>query len=459
MAGSGGASGSGDAGMGGMGPETCDPADLSPGCVLKTTGAIFVAPSAQGGDDTHDGTQSAPVLTVTKAIALAAGINIPIYICSGTYKEHVEVTTDNIALRGGFTCDASVWTYDRGKRARIAPSTKDEALRVRDVTGLEVTDLELVSANATEPGASSVAIFVSGSEDVVFTRLHVVAGNGADGEDGVLEGFAYATQEELKGNDAVEDVAGDQPGAARNDCPVCEDTTVLTKGGQGGLPLQDGTQGQPDLGGGAAGQAGASDCTNGERGSDALMALDGVGADASGSIGPSGWVATTGAQGENGSPGQGGGGGGGEAALDGGAGGGGACGGCGGKGGGAGLSGGASIAVLIADSKATLEACTLETHQAGNGGSGSSGQLGQPGGNRGLPTGDACLGGPGGDGANGGGGGGGAGGISVGIVSTISTVSIDTRTLITPGTPGEGGTGGGDLNSGIAGVAQAQLVL
>jgi hypothetical protein len=41
----------------------------------------------------------------------------------------------------------------------------------------------------------------------------------------------------------------------------------------------------------------------------------------------------------------------------------------------------------------------------------------------------------------------------------MSSVTVDTRTLFTPGMPGNGGTGGGDMNDGIAGVAQAQLTL
>jgi hypothetical protein len=41
----------------------------------------------------------------------------------------------------------------------------------------------------------------------------------------------------------------------------------------------------------------------------------------------------------------------------------------------------------------------------------------------------------------------------------MSTVTVDTRTLFTPGTPGTGGMGGGEMNDGIAGVAQAQLTL
>jgi hypothetical protein len=423
--------------------------------VLTTSGAIFVAPSAQGGDDTNDGTQGAPVLTVTKAIQLAAGINIPIYICAGTYKEHVEVTVDNIALRGGFRCDDATWVYDRSKRARIAPSTKDEALRVKDVSGLEVTDLELVSADATEPGASSVAVFVSGSEDVTFTRLRVVAGNGADGVDGVLEGFAYAAEETLAGKNAIDDTTGALP----VDCE-CEGTTVLTRGASGGDVEENGSTGQPsELGGGAGGEVTSTECTNGGRGSDAPAAEDGEGAGTRGTLDASGWVPHQGESGADGSPAQGGGGGAGAPAGFVGAGGGGGCGGCGGRGGGPGSGGGASIGILSLGSKIAVQSCTVETSAAGSGGNGIAGQIGQDGGERGTNSGDACYGGRGGNGGNGGGGGGGAGGISVGILSTMSSVTVDTRTLFTPGMPGNGGTGGGDMNDGIAGVAQAQLTL
>jgi hypothetical protein len=455
MAGSGGAGG--EAG-GGTEPMDCDPADLTPGCVLKTTGAIFVAPSAQGGADTNDGTQSAPVLTVTKAIELAAGINIPIYICAGTYKEHVEVTTDNLALRGGFTCDSSVWTYDRGKRARIAPSTKNEALRVKDVNGLEVTDLELVSANATTPGASSVAIFVSGSEDVVFTRLHAAAGNGADGENGVYGEFAYKAAEELAGNDAPDETNGALP----VEC-ACEGTDIVTRGGRGGDAQGDGNVGQPsELGageGGVVGSCGGSPSGSGQDGANAPVAPDGDGAASRGTVGSSGWITAPGHDGDNSAPGQGGGGGAGGPTSASGAGGGGACGGCGGKGGAAGTGGGASIALLVFNSKVDVQACTLNSSAGGGGGDGAAGQDGQEGGLRGNGSAEGCDGGKGGRGGKGGAGGGGAGGISVGIVYAMSTLSVDTDTIITPGTAGDGGLGGGDMNNGINGLAQPQLSL
>lgn len=450
--GSTGTSGGGEGGEGGDGPSVCDPASPVAGCILlRAASGIYVAAH---GDDQSEGTQDRPVATLTHAIELAADDQLPIFVCSGTYDEHVEITTSGLALHGSYGCDNSVWSYDPSKPSRIAPSSKTEALRVSNVNGLDVYDLELASANASEPGASSVAVFLTVSDGVTFTRVHVIAGNGAKGADGTLEPFSYRNVSELDGHESTSD-----SGADALDC-TCEASSEHTRGARGGDGGQDGGTGEPsDLGGGQPGAHGAS-CSNGGLGEDAPAADGGPGAMQSGSLTVDGWTAMMGGDGANGRPGQGGGGGGGGKTSGYGGGGGGACGGCGGKGGGGGGGGGASIAVLAVGASVTLNHCLLETATAGAGGRGAHGQVGQGGGIGGVRYGSACNGGNGGQGGHGGPGGGGAGGISVAIVATDgSGISFGPDSTILPGTPGPGGLGGGPDNSGLPGVAQPALEL
>ena len=458
--GSTGTNGAGEGGEGG-GPGLCDLASPVAGCVLASgrTG-IYVAPANASGDDGNDGSQGAPVATLTHAIELAASDQVPIFVCAGTYDEHVEVTSGGLAIYGSYACDNATWTYDPAQPSRIAPSANTEALFVNGVHGgLQLFDLEFAGANASDPGASSIAVFVSASESVTFTHVHVVAGNGVDGANGARDEYTYPDPALLSGNDA----SGNTPGGAQNDCPMCEGATVITSGGSGGLAQQTGTPGEPQAyGGGQGGTVNATDCSNGSRGGDAQSTMAGAGAQQHGSLTSDGWLPVSGDPGQTGQPGQGGGGGGGAATSGGGAGGGGACGGCGGKAGQGGAGGGASIAILSLGSKLTLLSCSLETGTAGTGGDGHSGQSGQSGGTRGSHSKMGCPGGNGGDGSSGGPGGGGAGGISVGVVSTGSTVTISPDTTVTPGTAGAGGHGAGTDNgdhSGVAGVAQPTLEL
>ncbi|HTQ03750.1 MAG TPA: hypothetical protein VMI54_07825, partial [Polyangiaceae bacterium] len=448
----------GEAGAGGTGPAACDPESPTAGCVL-TTGfsAIYVAPPSAGGDDQNNGTQSAPVASITHALELPGANVVPIFVCAGTYQEHVEITVTGISLHGAYTCQSATWTYDPTSTSRLAPTTKDEALRVKSVDRLSVTDMELASANASDPGASSVAVFVSDSKAVTFVRDHIVAGDGVKGANGVLEAYTYPATDDLKGNPAK----GAAPGAARSDCPICPGGDANTSGGVGGLAQQSGTPGEPQqFGGGTAGQVDGTECSNGGRGGDAPGADQGDGASVPGVLGSDGWTPSDGQVGADGVPGQGGGGGGGAPTSGAGAGGGGACGGCGGSGGPAGSGGGSSIAILAFGSNLSLQDCAVETGNAGDGGTGKAGQQGQDGGIGGDRTGSACLGGNGGKGGDGGAGGGGAGGISVGVVSDMtSKVTSDDATTYTVGTPGMGGHGAGTDDNGVNGVAQEQLSL
>jgi hypothetical protein len=451
-----GSSGAGDTGGGGAagssdpGPVICDPGAPVAACVPPSKG-IFVS---SVGDDDNAGTPDKPLKTLGKAIVVAAAADsaTPIFVCGGTYKERLVVTTAGLEVHGGYSCTNLAWSYD-GVQAKLAPNAEDEVLKLDGADGFTATDLEITAHNATAPGASSVAVFVKDSSGVSFTRVHLVAGVGADGEGGDRPSYEYHDLSELAGNDAK----GDKAGAGRP-C-TCDGPGDQSIGAPGGVAAQAGGRGEPiELGGGEPGSAGMT-CTNGGPGADAALVADGEGAQVLGTLSASGWNPEGGSDGEDGAPGQGGGGGGGAAKSGEGAGGGGACGGCGGKGGAAGGGGGASIALLVLRSDIHIADSKLEATIAGKGGAGTAGQPGQQGGVRGAASGAACLGGNGGSGADGGGAGGGAGGISVGILETSSSVAVNPATIIWIGKKGDGGQGGGVDNDGVPGIEEKRKTL
>lgn len=442
-------SGGGDSGSTGTGgtsstPVPCSLDAFTEGCTLASDAGIFVSPA---GDDEATGASDAPLATVSAAIEKArSGSRVrPIFICTGTYRDHPEVHNDGYSLHGGFACPddtADTWVYDSAERAKIAPNTQGYALRVRDLQGLTVTDLELIAPDASEPGESSIAVFVSNSVDVRFERVRIEARDGADGADGVLVPFEYPQESRLRGADGTDLIGG--PSTA---CPC-----TGTAGGAGGYGVQGGAAGEPIAFGGGAGGTIAS-CA-GQRGADAPESALGAGASEFGTLNASGWLPQAGKEGATGLPGQGGGGGAGAAASGGGA---GACGGCGGKAGSFGGGGGASIGLLAFSSRIQLSSAEVELGNAGQGGDATNGQPGQDGGQRGDGHGLACDGGNGGNGAQGGASGGGAGGLSVGILwSGTNEPNVSDDTTIAPGTEGLGGVGGVPFeNDGISGVSAA----
>jgi hypothetical protein len=453
-AGSGGGSGAdptgdgGEAGSGTPPTPTCDPVALVQGCVPQDDG-VFVSPN---GDDGDDGTASSPLATLTAAIGRAASSGAPIFVCRGTFDEHLVVSDDGIAIHGGFACPSggAPWVYDPTKRARVAPSSEGYALRITSVTGLTVTDLELESASATTPGGSSVAVFATRSTDVTLARVRITAGDGAKGEDGTVDESNH-TSATLGGNSATGGT-----GAPPNDTCLCPDGTssVGARGGNGGLTPTPGGAGLPDEGGGQPGTVGScASVGTGKDGHSPPESAYGLGANRLGVLTASGWAPGAGHPGANGKPGQGGGGG---AGATTGGGGGGGCGGCGGKAGGAGSGGGASIGFAAFRSTIALDAVVITTGSAGDGGAGVAGELGQPGGAGGAKTSLACKGGMGAAGADGSAGGGGAGGISVGILSSPdSIVTPSSSTTFDIGMPGMSGLGGAQVgsNSGLAGTS------
>jgi hypothetical protein len=436
---------------------------LPPSKSLCVNGDIALLVSSRASDGgTGTGKRGSEFKTIGAAIRAAQLGPKRIYICDDgvPYTEAIAIDAftdpalDGISFYGGFDC--ADWTYSADKRARVTPPS-GPALTLRKITsGVNLADLELVSADATASGTSSIAAIIDTAINVVFERVKITSGNGADGQAG---------GDGMRGDDGLA-VASKQQGFAAM-CPGGApqmggywDTTgcgpLGSKGGSGG-PATQGLSGGPGLAGvpgpDNSGPAGA----DGKNGADGAAGTPGVVSSAVGSYSSSGYTtAPPGGDGADGFVGQGGGGGGASNATGtlciGASGGAGGIGGCGGKKGLGGASGGASIALLSWSSKLTIDHCDLIAGNGGGGGKGGNGGLagsGKPGAEGGAAytsdAGDTIAkgghGGPGGNGGLGGSGAGGNGGPSYALVYKGDSPSkiMTTTTHGRGGTPGSGG--------------------
>src|SRR6185369_7489167 len=208
--GNGGAAGNGgDSGAGGDLEPTCDPT-LSPSveaCVVSNEFAIFVDPA---GKESAAGTKTSPVNTITKAIQLAGNDKIVI-ACNATYDEQVKIL-GRARIYGGFACSGSAapWTYEAGKRAKVAPTARGFAVNVAaGAAEVDIEDVEFDAKDGVDAGESSIAAFVKESTNVALHRVKLVAGKGVDGADGTLTPFTgFPTQADLNGKPAMGDVGG-----------------------------------------------------------------------------------------------------------------------------------------------------------------------------------------------------------------------------------------------------------
>jgi hypothetical protein len=474
----------------------CGDAGIDPlvGTCVDDDHGVFVSPT---GDDSRSGKKTAPFKTIAVALAQSVGLGRRVFACQGQYPDAIAVDAklNGVSLYGGFDCTS--WSYAAANRTVVKLDAPGVPLTVAGVTSFHVQDVELEAADAVAAGESSIAALVSESSDVMFTRVKMVAGKGADG----AAGAAWVVNAEpgakaQTGHDACS--TDPNPGgiAAPTSCSGSV-ASIGAKGGSGASgppslaaadPGGDGSPtpaagdaGVPTTGRGGAGEpvAGAWSCAagigKGQDGTEGIKGDSGEGATTHGTLGPAGWTGAKGVDGKTGQPGQGGGGGGGAKApaacpsgpqtgASGGSGGGGGCGGKGGPGGGA---GGSSIALVSFHSGLSLDGCTMRASSAGNAGDGAAGQHGGTGaagetGGQGKASGaDGCKGGDGANGGNGGPGGGGAGGNSLGIAYSVGKKPAVTGSSIQTGTSGSGGKDGNGLATGpgvgVAGEAANDL--
>ncbi len=452
-------------------------------CVIDEQFGVFVSPV---GADGNPGTRARPLYTLGQAMdAARASGKERVYACAGTFAEQLNIgaSRDGVAVYGGLDCTS--WNYGSQNLVKVVPTQPGYALDLEGlVEGATFEDLVFVaqSANGATAGESSIAVFVSGSQNIAFHRVSISAGNAADGAPGAsggptLDGGAATTgtnwlgsppYAELNGNDAIGAVA-----ASQKTC-TCPDGTGSI-GGRGGGSSDGGAQipgaGLPvydsDGGAGLVGRNSTS-CGGGgapiQQGLDAPSTMNAAPAHSWGFVVATGWTAAASVPGVNGLPGQGGAGGGdGPGGVGGG--GSGACGGCGGAGGRPGGAGGSSIALLSYQSTVDLVGCALAARNAGAGGAGGDGEPGQPGGlGAGNGAQSGCQGGLGGSGAGGNGGQGGAGGLALGIGYTAPPPTFDGAPVVpaaslagvTLGVAGSGGRKGAAGAAAVTSVGQAQ---
>ena len=462
---------------------TKDPKDEP--CVLDNAYGVFVAalvgvdgglPANDGGSASGDGTASRPYTTIGQALS-NVGSKTRVYVCNGTYREQVNITTA-VTVYGGLSCAAGasgrVWTY-AGVGAQVISPSPAYALSVSGVSSGVVTieDTSFASPDATAAGTSSIAALVA-SSSVHLVRVTLTAGSGATGvagadgttnpnytgpaPDGGTQVWGYtsglfgATSGGTGGINACSRFGSSAGGHGGLGCAIGLGTAGIATPS---APVSPGRDGLP-MGQTVLSDAGAViPIVANDPGADGVAGSGGAAAPPQpyGTLSSTGWTPPSlGGDGAPGNPGQGGAG-----ATDplngqcnsttqdigGGGGGAGGCGGAGGQGGGG---GGASMALASIGGTIQLTACTLVAAAGGSGGAGGAGQDGQAGGAGGDAnfSGAHAAGAAGGNGAGGSGGAGGTGGISVGILESSSVITTDTATTQSTrlGAAGAGGAAG-----------------
>jgi len=446
--------------------------------------SVFVSAN---GDDAAEGTLSAPVRTIAHAIARAAELELgAVLVADGTYEEALSLV-NGVSIYGGYASDT--WA----REASVMPVLRaaGPVITGRDIDQRTLLSTLRIEAQDAAQGASSVGVLLVRASGVELEDVEVIAGRGGDGAsplpptsigysgtNGISGRSGYKVYPNLNcegtpkespviawGN-SICGGKGGNGGAAGGYKTRTSTLTTATAGEAGGVPA--GSKAAAAVGGFVGGDG--SSAASGSRGEDGEQGVAGPSGGSLGGFYEGGYVPADGMPGAQGIAGGGGGGGGGtKGCIDnspcgwvaGAGGGAGGAGGCGGEGGHAGTGGGASIAVLLWNSKPLLRRVELEASDGGLGGNGTRGGAGGEGGAGGAANDEywECEGslksGRGGNGGQGGQGGGGGGGPSFALVFAGGSVPHPDSQNITlmSGEGGDGGLGGDGATNGEIGLS------
>jgi uncharacterized protein DUF1565 len=193
---------SGAGGEGGAAPVApCDAGEVP-------TEGVFVDARSDHGDDTQPGSQSSPLRTIGRAIAVAVEQGkTTVFLAPGTYAESLDVRAGaepsmgvvsvpegtSFRLEGGWQVDGARWGRDCDPTARektVIASTTPIGLTLQGPLGSITARNLSIAARSTPPtpadgpGASSYGVFAAGDGlRVRFENVIVEASNGASGGD------------------------------------------------------------------------------------------------------------------------------------------------------------------------------------------------------------------------------------------------------------------------------------
>ncbi|MBI5478017.1 MAG: hypothetical protein HY906_04130 [Deltaproteobacteria bacterium] len=449
------------------------------------TKSIFVAPPPLG-SDINAGTMTAPVATIAKGIQLATAQKLDVLVALGTYSESVTLVA-GVSLYGGY--DAA----DSWKRARHTTGTgtiiQGDTTAVLGQNLAQETHVELIEVRSKKPtttGASSYGVrIISSTGPVIISDCIVAAADGADSASGAAGSTGSGGSSGGNASGTTRGTGGASPcGATGGYGGSSVNGRTTGAHGDPGTQVSGGGTGGPAGSGGGPGACSLTDSTDGDPAPPVGESLASAGAGDPGANGNPGasfgafdgsglYSSPSGGDGQSGGHPGGGGGGGGAGGgtshgtsgfptfcldcdndVSSGAGGGGGGGGCGGGSGHGGGGGGGSFAVVVVNSVATVDRCTLLSGVGGSGGAGGNGGLGGSGAGSGSGAGAVCeggcsnrcggaghAGGQGGEGGRGGGGAGGSGGASVCVVH-VGTAPTTSGNTCANGGGGNGGAGG-----------------
>jgi len=421
---------------------------------------VFVT---NAGSTTPDGTRARPFASIQQAIDAGKKAGKRVYVCAGSYSEAL-VVADSISVIGGLDCSKPEWTIGApNARSKVVSPTSPAIIARSIVTATKLSGLGVVAPNATEAGASSIALLAEKSPALSISSSELAAGDGSKGADGADPTLLLQS--------------GSVEGTVALDWAVCEPGTCSQKvDGSGWVklgPNPGGTSvcgGAADQNGEAGGAGGSGGLWRWEMGAfqkrwvvyDAVSNADsgevrtsavGIGGDNGvngtlGSLGPDGYVTADGTAGTDGKPGKGGSGGGGSAPRDsdppigtvarGASGAGGGAGGCPGLAGTQGQGGGASIAVALVESPIEIEDCRMTSRAGGASGLGSFGVRPSRGGAAAPGFTLSGNGGPGGNGGLAGTSGNGGAGPSFGVAHSGGAPVMKGSSSASAGAGGQG---------------------
>jgi hypothetical protein len=142
------------------------------------TDGVFV--SANSGDDTHNGTMTSPLKTLSAAMSLAKKLGKVVIACNETYTENLTVV-DGVSLYGSYDCsNLSAWTASTKNAVLNAPQSP--AVRAdKIVAGATMGNIDIVAPSATLPEMSSVGVLVTASPGFELSQLKITVGDAQSG--------------------------------------------------------------------------------------------------------------------------------------------------------------------------------------------------------------------------------------------------------------------------------------
>ncbi|MBR4490159.1 DUF1565 domain-containing protein, partial [bacterium] len=141
--------------------------------------AVYV--DKYNGDDSNNGTMTAPVKTIDKAIQLSNALERNLIVIAWGVFDNVPTLKSGVSIYGGYSNNNGIWAESEELPVIHAPAS---GWKLNSLQRITLSKIKIAATGDPNPSGSSVGLILNKCKDITLSHIEIVTADGSDGIDG-----------------------------------------------------------------------------------------------------------------------------------------------------------------------------------------------------------------------------------------------------------------------------------